>query len=442
MIGAMSALAKECGVQVAARLVRAWPTERPLAVVWEDGGRVRVGEVGRTFRVERGALEVEADLDRVLREDAGGGGYWIGFVSYDLGRVLEPAVERGGAVRAARDRRWPLLEMQRCERGVEIDLASGQVRGFGGLDVAELSRQCEAGGCEVGEFVSGMDRAAYEAAVRRGVEYIRAGDVFQANISRRLTASFAGSTREAFLRLALAARPRHGAYLELAAPKGQVQALLSVSPELFLDVDAQARRVISRPMKGTRPLSGDAAELEASGKDRAELNMIIDLMRNDLGRVAELGSVRVQRARVIERHGQGSWGVLQAIGEVGAKLREGVSWGEILAATFPPGSVTGAPKIRAMQIIDELEPVQRGPYCGAIGCIGDDGRGRFNVAIRTAVVSGAGERGLVREGVIDYSVGAGIVAESEPEAEWEETCVKAGVLRALKLPDASFASGK
>jgi para-aminobenzoate synthetase component 1 len=223
-----------------------------------------------------------------------------------------------------------------------------------------------------------------------------------------------------------------------------------MSPELFLEFDAATRRVTTRPMKGTRPGNADPAELEASPKDRAELNMIIDLMRNDLGRVCRFGSVRVESVRTIEGHGQSSpphlltcspaheppsrnrspalW---QATGTVTGELHEGLDACDLLGAAFPPGSVTGAPKIRAMQIIDELEPVARGPYCGCIGWIGDDGSAAFSVAIRTALITGtAGDRSpdWIEDGVLDYSVGAGIVADSDPESEWRETLDKAGVL--------------
>jgi anthranilate/para-aminobenzoate synthase component I len=153
-------------------------------------------------------------------------------------------------------------------------------------------------------------------------------------------------------------------------------------------------------------------------------------MRNDLGRVCEFGSVRVDEPRVIERHGgRGEGGVWQGVATVSGTVRAGLDLADVLRATFPPGSVTGAPKIRAMQIIDELEPVPRGPYCGAIGFISDCGRAAFNVAIRTAVLHsrapGAGPDG---PWTLDYSVGAGIVADSRPDLEWRETLAKAGAL--------------
>ena len=163
------------------------------------------------------------------------------------------------------------------------------------------------------------------------------------------------------------------------AELGAGRAVLSVSPELFLSVDAHSRSVRTRPIKGTRAADGCAAELERCDKERAELHMIVDLMRNDLGRVCSIGSVRVSEPRSIERHPT----VQHAVAEVSGTLRPGIGHAELLRATFPPGSVTGAPKVRAMQIIDELEPFARGPYCGALGWLGDDGAVALNVAIRT-----------------------------------------------------------
>jgi para-aminobenzoate synthetase component 1 len=202
---------------------------------------------------------------------------------------------------------------------------------------------------------------------------------------------------------------------------------------LFLSFDPATRELVTRPMKGTRP-AGGAAALSESPKDRAELAMIVDLMRNDLGRVCRLGSVRVDEARVIERHGTGPSEIVQATATVRGEVPAGASAWDVLRGTFPGGSVTGAPKIRAMQIIDELEPVARGPYCGAMGFVSDSGHMAFNLAIRTALISGHGDvRGRI-EGEVSYSVGAGIVADSRAEEEWEETLQKAaGFEHVLRL---------
>jgi para-aminobenzoate synthetase component 1 len=274
-------------------------------------------------------------------------------------------------------------------------------------------------------------RGAYIAAVERALAYIRAGDIYQANVAHRLVGRFSGSGAELFGRLSAAASPRHGMYFESAPlAEGARMGLVSLSPELFLSFDAGTRRLVTRPMKGTRPGSGDPAELRDAEKDRAELAMIVDLMRNDLGRVCEFGSVRVERAREIERHASGAGGVLQATATVSGVVREGLGAAEILRATFPPGSVTGTPKIRAMQVIEELEPFARGPYCGCLGKFEDDGSFELAVAIRTAVIRGRVDEGTGAfvDAELSYCVGAGIVADSDPEAEWEETLAKAGVV--------------
>src|SRR5690606_38940995 len=198
-------------------------------------------------------------------------------------------------------------------------------------------------------------REAVVAAIARAIEYVHAGDAFQINLTQRFRARFAGSRRALFEAALRLAPSRYAACLEF----GDDGAVLSLSPELFLRVDPVSRRVVTRPIKGTRPSGVDPRELLESDKDAAELAMIVDLMRNDLGRVAAFGSVRVEEARGLETHPT----VHQTLATVSARLRDNVGTRELLAATFPPGSVTGAPKIRAMQIIRELEPVERGFYC-------------------------------------------------------------------------------
>ena len=261
--------------------------------------------------------------------------------------------------------------------------------------------------------------------VRRTIDLIAAGDVFQANITQRLSASFSGSTRALCAAALETSGAWYGAYLEL--PRGRC--LVSLSPELFLAVSPASRRVVTRPIKGTRPSRSDIRELLDSAKDTAELNMIVDLMRNDLGRVCAYGTVRVPRARVIETHPT----VHHGVAEVSGVLGPGVTVAELLAATFPAGSVTGAPKIRAMQIIDELESCRRGPYCGAIGFLSNCGRACLNVAIRTIALSGDRRPGAWDRlaGVLDYGVGGGVVADSDPLAEYRESLDKAAVLRAV-----------
>jgi len=275
----------------------------------------------------------------------------------------------------------------------------------------------------VGPLRSETGRDAYVRACRRVIEYIRAGDVYQVNLAHRLSAEFSGSARAFWQSLVHHARPRHGVYLESADAR---LVLAGASPELFLAFDPAARRLTARPMKGTRPFHDLAArDLEHSPKDRAELAMIVDLMRNDLGRVCTLGSVRVDRPRDLERHAS----LVQATATISGELAPGRSALDVLRAAFPCGSVTGAPKIRAMQIIDELEPAQRGLYCGAAGYLSDHGALSLGVTIRSAILQFP--ESPATPGRLHYSVGAGIVADSDPESEWQETLDKAGVLRAL-----------
>jgi para-aminobenzoate synthetase component 1 len=268
----------------------------------------------------------------------------------------------------------------------------------------------------------GLAANAYREKVARVIEYIRAGDVYQVNLAHHLEAEFSGSSRGFFLELAAGAEPWYGAYVE--GPSG---AVCSASPELFLAYDPASRRVTTRPMKGTRRASAPDRELLFSQKDAAELNMITDLMRNDLGRVCELGSVRVDHKRDLERHATREAALLQTTATVSGLVRRGTSLRDLFAATFPGGSITGAPKIRAMQIISELEGRPRGVYCGSIGFISDSGPAAFNIAIRTASIS---------SGIISYGVGAGIVADSDPAAEWQETLDKAGVFLRVALAEA------
>ena len=327
-------------------------------------------------------------------------------LAYGLGGLYEPTACSGDADGG------PYGFILDIPGVLAYDRQNGVWTAFG--DAPEMSRPAVAEGFSVGPLTSVPGRAGYLAMVRRGLGAIGAGDVYQVNLAHRLSARFGGSPRAFFAALLRRAEPIHGMYAEIPAFEGA--SVCSASPELFLRYDSRTRRVVTRPMKGTRPIDADPDELRHADKDRAELNMITDLMRNDLGRVCEFGSVRVDTPRAIEPHGRS---VLQATSTVSGTLRQGLSHADLLAATFPPGSVTGTPKIRAMQLIDELEPTPRGFYCGAIGWLDDSGDMELNVAIRTAVIA---------RGELHYHVGAGIVADSDPEAEWGETLDKAGVL--------------
>ena len=324
---------------------------------------------------------------------------WTGFLSYDLGRLFERIPERARDVLGS-----PLYQF-------------GMLSGDAPRRTANVQRPSP----ERYRLRSSFTRDAYLNAARRCLEYVRAGDVFQVNLAQVFTVAHDDPAQAIWSRLQAAAPAPYAAFLNF----GEMD-LVSNSPELFLRVTPD-RRVITRPIKGTRPrLPGMDVALRESAKDQAELNMIVDLERNDLGRVCEVGSVRVTDPRTIEEYPT----VYHGVATVEGVLRQDVTFVDLLRATFPGGSVTGAPKIRAMEIIDELEPVRRGPYCGAIGYLAADGTLEFNVAIRTMIV---------KDGLVHVPVGGGIVADSDPENEYEETLVKAAaMLRALGMdrPDA------
>jgi para-aminobenzoate synthetase component 1 len=269
-------------------------------------------------------------------------------------------------------------------------------------------------------LLSSFDRPGYLEAVGRAIEYVHAGDCFQVNLAQRLLYPDTSPPGELYERLRRRNAAPFAGYLDL----GDFQ-VLSASPERFLRVDRG--EVETRPIKGTRPRGAtpeedraQQAELLASAKDRAENVMIVDLLRNDLGRVCRYGSVRVPAVCRLETYRY----VHHLVSEVRGRLREGLGPIDLLRAAFPGGSVTGAPKVRAMEIIAELEPVARGPYCGSLGYIGFDGSMDTNILIRTIT------RG---RGWLQFPVGGGIVADSDPEREYAETWHKAeGLLRALR----------
>jgi para-aminobenzoate synthetase component 1 len=259
---------------------------------------------------------------------------------------------------------------------------------------------------------SNFTRDSYCAAIRRAKDYITAGDIYQVNLSQRFQCAITASPLELYAALRAANPAPYAAYLDIGGAQ-----ILSSSPECFLRMNG--RDIITRPIKGTLPRHRDPAHLLHSAKDNAELLMITDLERNDLGRVCAFGSVHVPELFRVESYAT----VHHLVATVAGTLRPGVSHVQALRACFPGGSITGAPKIRAMEIIDELEPHARGVYCGAIGYFGHDGASHFNIAIRTIVH---------QSGLLTFHAGGGIVADSEPDTEYDETLAKAeGILRAL-----------
>jgi para-aminobenzoate synthetase component 1 len=261
------------------------------------------------------------------------------------------------------------------------------------------------------EPVANFDFTSYAAAIARIKAYIASGDVYQVNLTQRFSTPLPCAPYELYLRLRQRSPAPFAAYLSF----GPVQ-IISSSPERFLTL--RGRRVETRPIKGTRPRSPDpaadaalAAELLSSEKDRAELLMIVDLERNDLGRVCDYGSVRVDRLWQLESHPT----VHHLVSTISGQLRPGLDIIDCVRATFPGGSITGAPKIRSMEIIDELEPHRRHIYTGAIGYIGFDGHADLNIAIRTITCVNHHAH---------YHVGGGIVWDSDPASEYQETLDK------------------
>jgi para-aminobenzoate synthetase component 1 len=304
------------------------------------------------------------------------------------------------------------------------------------LAAASPLRPAGAAGAGVAEW--NLSLRDYISMVWRAKEYISAGDIFQVNLARRLSLRQSEPPAATYLRLR---RMNPAAYAAFLTWDHGRSAILSASPELFLDL--RGREVVTRPIKGTRPRSADPIvdaslreELLTSEKDRAELAMIVDLERNDLGRVCAFGTVGVlaTESRKWKIENRKSFASLEShptvhhlVATIRGTLREDCDGIDLLRATFPGGSITGAPKVRAMQIIDELEPVARSVYTGAIGCIGLDGSMQLNIAIRTLIAA---------DGRMHAYVGSGIVADSDPQAEYAETAAKAaGLCRALGLAE-------
>lgn len=367
---------------------------------------------------------------------AGGAAGWLG---YDLGRRFERLPD-SCAVRS----RAPDLWFGVFDRGLEIDLVSGASRLFvisgvaGGvrdaagarvvLDDAErrLATPREASpGFGAGVLESNFDRRRYLAAVEAIKEYVRAGDVYQINLAQRFEGRFDGDFAAAYAAL----RRTNPAPFSALIDAGEVR-VLSSSPELFLAVDGD--RVETRPIKGTRRRTGDPRrdelaerELEASAKERSELAMVIDLERNDLAKASPAGAVRVRDAGRLERYAE----VVHRTAIVDSRLRADATLEQLLRGAFPGGSITGVPKIRAMELIEELEGVRRQVFTGSIGYLGFDGSAELSITIRTLVIE---------DDRVHFHVGGGVVLASDAAGEYEETLIKGSALaRALgrRLPD-------
>ena len=345
---------------------------------------------------------------------------WVGLLPYESRRDLERAGH--GSSRAA-----PHVSKPHWVRySAVIEISDGGVRVVGENRerarelAARLKESSPASGVvsltRLGEFEA---PELHRARIRRALEHIRAGDLYQVNLARRFEFLVQGGAIEVLSRLLERGRPPHAA----AFAWGDL-AVASVSPELFLNVDT-SRTILTSPIKGTRP-RGESAErnaelaqeLDRDPKERAELTMVLDVERNDLARLARTGSVRLAVPPHVEAHGT----VLHRVATLRAELRDGLTRTEILELMLPSGSVTGAPKVRAMDLIAELEAERRGLYTGAFGYLAHDGSLELGMAIRTLTV---------RAGQGHYFAGGGIVADSDPEREVQETLWKAEALLGL-----------
>ncbi len=382
---------------------RAGLARAPHSVVaWDPRSELRIGPDGRA-RVD-GAPYPGADpldvLDGFVTAESALGRTVIGALAYDLGRWIEPRVSRRS------DLTLPLAVLSSYEQVANFDHARARW-----TVPPPLVRHAPGGTCEVGSFHPETSEAGYAALFERARRWIAAGDVYQVNLSVAFEANLRGDPAALYERLASRHPVPFGAYLDC----GDFH-LLSNSPELFLE--RRGARIATRPIKGTRRRGRthdeDARlreELRHDVKERAEHVMIVDLERNDLGRIAEPGSVRVEELETVETYSS----LHHLESTVHARLRPALRFSEILRATFPGGSITGAPKIRAMQVIDEIESGPREFYTGALLVHPPDGNFTMSIAIRTATVV---------DGTIRYRAGGGVVWDSVAEAEYRECLLK------------------
>jgi para-aminobenzoate synthetase component 1 len=400
----------------AAALLAALPATVDAAAV-RDGPRFVVAAAPDAVRVASGPDALDL-LDRLPP------GWWAGFLSYELGGAIERVTprRRPDAGHHA-EPTLPDLVLARFPARVVLDPASGRSVLHGqGAACDMLAQAVEVAGADapvpaspaLPRWHSSLDRAEYEQRVATILEHIGAGDCYQVNLTRRLTCEQPADPVGLFTALDRCNPSPHSALLRFGGALGAPKvAVVSASPERFLSW--RGRDAETRPIKGT---GTDPTALAMSAKDRAENVMIVDLARNDFGRVCQPGSVVVPALCDVEAHP----GLHHLVSTVRGRRRAGSGIGALVRATFPPASVTGAPKPRVMQIIENLEPEPRGVYCGAVGWIDTErDAGDLNVAIRTFTIAHRRTH---------LGVGAGIVADSEPAAEWAETELKAARLLA------------
>lgn len=350
-------------------------------------------------------------------------GGWIGFLSYELGYVREGRLKElcppvDAPLMSAGFYLWTASHNRKTDRywlWIHPECPD-ETRDLLEKWLCSDHPKDTAGWAMVSRFQPRQTPDAFRASVERVRHYIEAGDCYQANLSQEFSGHFKGDPWQAFQALSDANPTPYSGFIRAGEAS-----ILSVSPERFLEI--HDRTVTTSPIKGTRPRGGTpetdsayASELEGSEKDRAENLMIVDLLRNDLSLNATTGSVTVDKLFALESYKN----VHHLVSHIRAELAEGVTPLKALFDAFPGGSITGAPKIRAMEIIRELEPHWRGPYCGSIFYRGLDGTLDSNIAIRTMLCDG--------EGTIRCWGGGGVVADSDPEAEYQETLAKVGPL--------------
>lgn len=377
------------------------------------------------FLKDRNLGDPTVDPDPALPPFLGGA---IGTFGYDLAPQIERLPRK-----ATPDSEWPDILLQIYDWAIIIDHRTNEARlwafqppGPSDRPLSTIVEQCQrrlSRPCRDIErsrvtepLTSNFTPHAYRQAVAEALEYIKAGDIFQVNLSQRFTCRGQFDALDLYLRLKATSPAPFAAFIK----RGDA-AVISASPELYYET--RGSRILTRPIKGTRTRGAtpeeDARlihELVNSEKDRAELTMIVDLERNDLGRVCDYGSVRVTDPMTVESYAQ----VHHMVATVEGNLHPKSTPVDVLRAMFPGGSITGAPKIRAMEIIDELEPTRRGMYTGSVGYLSQGGTSAFNIAIRTMLLEG--DR-------LSYQVGGGIVADSDPRSEYEETLHKGRGLR-------------
>jgi para-aminobenzoate synthetase/4-amino-4-deoxychorismate lyase len=373
-----------------------------------DAGRSLVFEQPERVLTTKRRAEVAALLAEAEAASAAGK-YLAGYFSYELGLAFEQRL----ADLLPPETEFPLLWLGVYGKPQEMDRLSAW---------RWLKERASRDLVRVGEMIYSMSRGEYGEAFRRVMDYIFAGDAYQINLTMAARFSLEGDPAAFYRDLCRSQPVAHGAYVHAGEHH-----VLSLSPELF--IENRAGRIVTRPMKGTAPRGKTPAEdetikrmLAADEKSRAENLMIVDLLRNDVGRIAKMGSVKVESLFSVETYRS----LHQMTSTIAADLQPGLKLGDILRALFPCGSVTGAPKIRAMQIIDEVERAPRGLYTGSIGFLAPNGDFSFNVVIRTAVVNESG-RGVI-------GIGGGIVADSQEEAEFNECLLKLDFFRQVAEP--------